>query len=457
MKNVEVTHSYKAIYRENQGYYTISFPELDVDAIGFKSLADSKSFARDLLAEILIDRERGEARLISQQPIVDESMDGGISESVEINIDSYKEKFSSFENRTFKRDEISTENEISQEKTLTAHATGKLSLLDKVSKRMVVVTAAAVIVCLIACISIINGINERNWENEIQETIQVSRNHISSQEYEQGYRSLDSLRDNPETGDYAVEIESLYDYALLKDSRENSGGLTIEEQYECSQKMMFETDDELYQDAANLAAEIKNEYDEEQRRKAEEEAKQAVKEEAEEAKERKAYLEKLSTTIPFEGMEEEFIDCTACGAHSEETIGQELYSGTFNLYRWYIDDEQVMEVYCKNGEVDFADIPVFNDGSISDYWTDDRKPLFESKKKTPKFYSPESNHDEDLDKYLTGKAYADDKLDEYRKELGVKYSSLTSDEIDNVAWVKAFNAWLNMHSPKQKEPVINAN
>ena len=445
-----------SIEKNKDGLYDVYFPVLKSGGCGFRDFESTINFAGELLSEILLDFDSEKAEELQKEDKRSLSGQNNLyATKADIKLYSthikqdLKKDYSSNYSAMQENEEKTAEppmhgvNMVSYGKSNTSVAKGSKS------KKTRFLIIAAAIVCLIACISIINGINERNWEKEIEETIQGSRDHISSHEYEQGYRSLDSLRDNPETGHYAIEIESLYDYALLKDCRENNGGLTIEEQYEYSQNMMFETDDELYKDAANLSVEIKNEYEEEKKRIAEEEAKQAVKEEAKEAKERKEYLEKLSTTIPFEGMESKYIDCTMCGAHNyEENELSGMHIDYDLLCYWQTETENWFRVYIKDDEV----VEVEELRQQHNYWDDDGFPIVEDLKKVKKEIIDEYGSDRDagVDSYWTGKEYADKCADKFIKALKEKkeYSSSSEEDLKTIGWINAYDYWLKNQKVK---------
>ena len=483
---------YTAFFKKTGLNYTIEFPDFGVCGEGYSSLEETKKFARDYLAEIILAYRSDGKPLpahIDKKP--DEGGQDVSVEVIDIDVEKYNEIGQRIASRTYIKQAVSQEGVSTLKPFLNEKEKGKISthitelknkardhIEDYVNRIPHKKAMAAAILAIIICatgVSVSNSIKDYRQSKYIEQTMQSSRENIKNGNYDDACDELTKLFGAKGTDSHKKEIDSLYNYSYMKNERQKSSPVGITKQYDCSKKIAFDSDDEFYKDAEKLKTEIKEEYDADQkekqaaRQKADEEKRErekqaAIEAEKQEAKKKREYLEKLATTIPFGGMEEEYIDCTACGAHTTETIGQKLYdlsTGDYkphNIYEWHIDDELVLTVFCEDGKVDHYNNPVYSDGSISDYWTDDEEPLFESKSKTKKYYAPDSDHNYDLDDYLTGKEYADakykDKLENLRND---GYGDLNESDLENIAWIQSYNEWLSLLKPETLEPIESYN
>ena len=198
------------------------------------------------------------------------------------------------------------------------------------------------------------------------------------------------------------------------------------------------SDDDNAKDADTTTVETQEESNTEETAEVAEPEK-TPEEEAKVAKERRETVEEYVQIYPYEGMDAEYIDCTACGAHDYDEDDDD---GEYDLLcYWHTRDTSELErswfmrAYIKDGKV--------IETQTRDYWKDgslDLDMVLEDRKDNAKLLSG----DEEVDNAWTGKEYADSKMESYMEivENEEKYQSLDNDSKEAIAWCKALDHWL---------------
>ena len=458
-------YTFNIIIAHDEDAWRISIPALEIEGTGYQDYNRSIEFARDMIAEYLMSLPTSEiVEKAFENNNITSDLQGAIP--IEIDLDSYKKESRAKSERNYdqsldanlnKEDSNLISTQITELKNkATSHIEDYVNRIP--NKKAIIAAILAIIICATG-VSVSNSIKDYRQSKYIEQTMQSSRENIKNGNYDDACDELTKLFGAKGTDSHKKEIDSLYNYSYMKNERQKSSPVGITKQYDCSKKIAFDSDDEFYKDAEKLKTEIKEEYDADQkekqaaRQKADEEKRErekqaAIEAEKQEAKKMRDYYEKLATTIPFEGMELKYIDCTACGAHDyEETSisGGDKYD---MAYYWQTEKAGWFRVYSKDDIIVKTETLKFLDNC----WKDDGLPNVDEIRSLKKPIIDEygSTRDIEVDEYWTGKEYADTKYKEYKKEMKKSdaYNEYSEDELDNIAWIKAFNHWLENHNPR---------
>lgn len=171
---------------------------------------------------------------------------------------------------------------------------------------------------------------------------------------------------------------------------------------------------ELSEEIKTFKANFKPQYDEylAEVERAAEEAR------VEQAKQEKEYIASLKNKIPFDGMQEKYINSTAAGSadkhESEYVKGRGSKQGyALDEYYWYSDDnkDMVLFVECKDGKV--TDVVKYYE---STYWTPSGMPKFWAKRpvRTAEKKSPTKKEDPyNVNDYYDPEDFYDDNCDDF--------------------------------------------
>ena len=122
----------------------------------------------------------------------------------------------------------------------------------------------------------------------------------------------------------------------------------------------------------------------------------------------------MKTKIPYEGMSEEYIDCTMMGKHhayENKVIGEGMrWETTVQKYYWKnVDGDTILYVDCEDGVV--KDVIKYG---IGYFWTEDDKPNFNGKNPyTSSGYKSKKKAEEDVNDYYDPEDFYYDNYDDF--------------------------------------------
>lgn len=429
--------------------YSIYFPDFGVTGNGFSDLDETIDFASNLLGEIVIDYVSKGLQLPSRSEITDN--EDNTYKNIVIDADFYAHKAEENRKRLFYEQEELAATDVFEKKTIQKHYINGVT-----KKKTIAIILAAVL--LLASIGVISSISERREEERrqaqkeaemilVDEYIQQARTDIKQEKYNTALEELDKIPNAIEIADtnYRLsERDTLYSYSKLLSLRNDSSSIT--DQYELLDKIQFSETDEFHDDYYAVKADVEKEYSYER----------LIEEVQASGTERKR-REKLAKSLPYEGMSEEDISCTAVGAYSVKHYNLIFrpygFEGCDIIYDWNtalpVNHSSIVTL-----EVGVDDGVVMAVRKDMELWAwDDDTPLFledvyNAKEKDLEFDKDDKYNVYD---YLTGVDFANSKQDvflenvlsEYKKSGKYDHEDLREISFTDLAWNRAFDYWLN--------------